>query len=99
MQAVRPGTRKRSVRSHDRCDKRVAATPHGRDVTVSHLAVAKRPPQRRDMHLEITVLDYDAGPYPRDQLSLADELAWTLQQGYQDVESATAEPDRPVLFE
>jgi hypothetical protein len=52
------------------------------------------------MHLDRVVLDHDAGPDPRHQVVLADQLAGRRCQCAQDVEAARPERDAvPVAVE
>jgi hypothetical protein len=59
-------------------------------------AVAQRATQRRDMNLEIAFLDKGFRPHARDQIFLADQSTWTLDQRGENFSRATAQRDGQV---
>ena len=63
------------------------------DVPIAGMTVAERLAKRRDVDLEIALLDECVGPDTSYQLFLSDQLARALQKGDQNVSRAAAETD------
>ncbi len=80
-------------------DKAVATTGNIDQIPIAAMAVAQRPPQGGDMDRKIALHDGRARPDAGHQLLLADQLAGALDQGYQDIESTTAEANRLVAVQ
>ena len=70
-------------------DEAIAAPGNGRDrVGTEQL------PQRRDLHLEVVLLDHEPRPDQVEELALGDDAVASLDQGEQQVEGARAERGR-----
>ena len=63
------------------------------------LPIRQRATQRQNMDPKIAFLDVGIWPDLCEQLSLADQLARTLDEGVQEIESATADTDGPIPFQ
>ena len=60
---------------------------------------AERLSKRRDLGLEVVLLDDPVGPYPAQQLVLAEDSATGVEEGHEGVEGAPAEVDRQAIGE
>jgi hypothetical protein len=79
------------VRPRDRRHEAVAPPGQRRDVTCAVLSVAERLAQAGDGKAQAALLHGHIGPYPRQQVGLADDLVGAGHQRNEDVERAGAE--------
>ena len=84
--AVRPGRRLRRTRRAARSDS--PARDRRQRARPEQLA------QRRDLHLQVVLLDHQTGPHERQELVLGDEPARACDQRDQQVEAARPQRDR-----
>jgi len=94
-----PGSRVPPARPSDRRDKAITAPEDRRDVSAAGLTIHQGAPQRGNTNLEIALSDERLGPYLRDQLRFADNLARTFHESDQEIEGATADRDGLVTFQ
>src|ERR1700679_2168701 len=73
------------------CNKSVASSWNVDEIAISSPAVAKHPPQRRDMNCEISGRHERVRPNPRHECLFAHQFARTFNQRDEDVEGATTE--------
>src|ERR1700681_925651 len=83
----------------DRCHEAIAAPRNIGKVSTTWLAVAQRPSKRRDMDLEVALLDDRVGPHARHELVLGNQLARALDQCCQDLQGTAAETNGGVTFQ
>ncbi len=86
-------------RERNCCHKAVASTGNIDQIPIAAMAVAQRPPQGGDMDRKIALHNDRARPNAGHQLLLADEFAGVLDQGDQDIKSATAEANGLVAVQ
>src|ERR1700730_3683615 len=84
--------------NESRCDKPVASSWNIDEIAISAPAVAKRPPQRRNMNCEICGHYERVRPNPRHEFLFAHQVARTFNQRDEHVEGATTETKGLVRF-
>jgi len=86
--------KRRTVRAASNPDEAVAAARHGNQVALPALLLVERLPERRNLDLQVVLLDDLPRPDPRQQLVLGDDISPGGGQHAEDVESPVAEPHR-----
>ncbi len=100
MRAGRRGSRqvcpqwRGSVR--DLGDKTIAATWDVDYVPVAALTLTQHVPKRGHVDFQISFLNENVRPYPRDQIFFADNLTCAFNQARQDLKCASTDPDRLI---
>ncbi len=89
--------KRRAVRAIDETDQAVAAPRHGDQMALPALVLVERLAERRDLHLEVVLLDHQPRPDPRQKLVLADDISPGRGQHRQDVQGPAAQPDRQPI--
>ena len=88
------------VRASNKTDEAIAATGHGNQVALPALVLVECLPERRNLDLEVVLLDHQPRPDPRQQFVLGDDIAPGGGQHDRHVERAAAQPHRnPVTPE
>ena len=84
----------------DKTDEAIAATRHGHQVALPAAVLVERLPQRRNLDLEVVLLDRQSRPDPRQQLVLGDHIALGGCESRRHVQRTAPQPHRsPVTPE
>src|ERR1700737_2996706 len=88
----------RTCGPRNRRDKTVAAARHVGHIASVRSPFPKRLSQRRDMKAKAALIDRKVRPHFCDSLLLADPFGRAFDESDENVESATAKPNRDAAF-
>ena len=80
-------------------DELIAASRNVGQKPASRLTIAQRSSQGGDMNSEGGFVDKRVGPNPSQELVFRDELARTLDKGFEDGERSAPEADGSLAFQ
>src|SRR5712671_2365032 len=97
--SARLGRRPPRLGEVNRRHEAIAASANSGQVSPAWLAIAQDPSKRRDMDFEIAFFDHRIGPNAGHELALCDQLARTLDQRDQNLQSPAAETNPCLTFQ